>query len=115
MKKFLAVDFYKIIKTKLSVVIAVVLYFGLLALTMYLKISQNGVNENIIRLAVVVSAFGLGSYIMFFYSEKRLAKRHVVQNTEREFGITKKRIIIDKIIAVLFLIVGVVLMVLTIL
>jgi L-asparagine transporter-like permease len=114
-RRLLSDNFRKALKVKLPVIIIAVLYFALLIFTMCLRIARDGVTKDVIQLAIVATAFALCSYIMFFYTKRRLQKRHVAQNTELEFEITGKLMILDKIIALLFLAAGVILMALTIL
>lgn len=106
---------FKRIMSKIIIIVIACLYFGLLIFTEYSEISQEGVKESFIRLAVVVTLFAVFSYIMFFYSKNKMKKRHVLESTEQQFEITKTRIVFERITAVLMLLLGVIFMILLVL
>ena len=99
------------LKAKLLFLLITIFYFGLLLITVLHSIRMNYLMEGIVRLVIVVTAFAFGSYIMFHYSIWKRHKRHVPNSNElQEFETTKWHMISDKIIAILFLLVGVILM-----
>ncbi|MHB8131211.1 MAG: hypothetical protein ACYDEX_19695 [Mobilitalea sp.] len=106
----------KSIKKMTPIVLVGVLYFGLLAFTMYQKISRAGVTEYLVQMSIIVIAFAFGGYYMYFSSLRKIQKRHVSDNSRmEEFEISKWIILTDKIIATLCIIVGVLFMLFTLL
>jgi len=116
MKKKISDIQVKSIERMTPIILIGVLYFGLLAFTMYQKISRTGVTEDLLQMSIIVIAFAFGGYYMYFSSLHKIERRHVPDNTRmEEFEISKWNIITDKIIATLCFIVGMLFMVFTIL
>ena len=82
----------------------------------YEKLSKGASITNVLKIAFIVFLFALASYYLYFYTSNQFSKRHVADIKKlEELDISKWRPLIDKISAILILIVGVLFMILILL